>query len=72
MATDKCPLCDCPCIIRIIATSDERWCKVDVCEMCGTMYPRDKKAVLKAPAVRAKKSVKGVKKGSKKGKKRAK
>ena len=45
MATDKCPLCDSPCIITIIATDDERWCKVDVCSMCGTMYPMGRKVV---------------------------
>jgi hypothetical protein len=27
-------------MIKVIATEDERWCEVDVCKMCGTMYPR--------------------------------
>jgi DNA-directed RNA polymerase subunit M/transcription elongation factor TFIIS len=45
MATQKCPLCESPCIIKIIATDDERWCKVDVCSMCGTMYPAGRKVV---------------------------
>ena len=45
MAADKCPLCESPCIIKIIATDDERWCKVDVCSMCGTMYPLGRKVV---------------------------
>lgn len=40
MATGKCPLCESPCMIKVIATEDERWCEVDVCKMCGTMYPR--------------------------------
>ncbi len=44
MATDKCPLCESPCIIKIISTSDSRYCEVDVCKMCGTMYPRGKSA----------------------------
>ena len=45
MALNKCPLCESPCIIKIIATEDERWCKVDVCSMCGTMYPVGRKVV---------------------------
>lgn len=45
MASVKCPLCESPCIIKIIATDDERWCKVDVCSMCGTMYPVGRKVV---------------------------
>lgn len=49
MATSKCPMCKSPCIIKIVAMSDERWCEVDVCKMCGTMYPRDKEAVISAP-----------------------
>ena len=44
MATSKCPLCESPCMIKVIATEDERWCEVDVCKMCGTMYPRGGKA----------------------------
>ncbi len=40
--TSKCPLCESPCIIKIIATEDERFCEVDVCRTCGTMYPRGK------------------------------
>jgi len=40
-------MCDTPCIIKIIATEDERYREVDVCQMCGAMYPRDR-----APASR--------------------
>jgi len=43
--TEKCPLCDSACIIKIIATEDENWCEVDVCKMCGTMYPRGRNVV---------------------------
>lgn len=50
MVTNKCPMCESPCIIKLIATSDARWCKVDVCKMCGTMYPRDRDVVIAAPA----------------------
>jgi hypothetical protein len=50
--TEKCPLCESACIIKIIATEDEKWCEVDVCKMCGTMYPRGRDVV----------QVKGVKK----------
>lgn len=50
MATSKCPMCESDCIIKLIATSDARWCEVDVCKMCGTMYPRDRKVVIAAPA----------------------
>lgn len=45
MPTEKCPLCESPCLIKIIATEDARWCEVDVCQMCGTMYPRGRKVV---------------------------
>jgi len=45
MASSKCPLCESACIIKIIATEDARWKEVDVCQMCGTMYPRDRKVV---------------------------
>jgi len=61
MATSKCPMCESPCIIKLIATSDARWCEVDVCKMCGTMYPRDRDVVIAAPAkpkTAARKSVK--------------
>jgi len=51
MATSKCPMCECACIIKLIATSDKRWCEVDVCKMCGTMYPRDREVVIAAPAM---------------------
>ena len=49
MSEMKCPLCECPCIIRIIATEDDKWCQVDVCEMCGTMYPRGRTVVQVKP-----------------------
>ncbi|MCJ7463492.1 MAG: hypothetical protein MUO81_01970 [Thermoplasmata archaeon] len=54
MAKDKCPLCENPCIIKIIATDDARWCEVDVCQMCGTMYPRGRKVVQVKPKKKAK------------------
>ena len=57
MATSKCPMCESPCIIKIISMSDKRWCEVDVCKMCGTMYPRDRDLVLAAPAKPVKKKV---------------
>jgi hypothetical protein len=50
MATEECPMCRGACIIKLIATSDARWCEVDVCRMCGTMYPRNRKVVIAAPA----------------------
>jgi hypothetical protein len=61
MATDKCPLCESPCIIKIITTDDARWCEVDVCKMCGTMYPRGRKVVQVKPKAKA-----GTKKKTKK------
>lgn len=58
--TEKCPLCESACIIKIIATEDERWCEVDVCKMCGTMYPRGRDVVqvksVKKPAPKRKKA----------------
>lgn len=50
MATEQCRVCKGDCIIKLIATSDARWCEVDVCKMCGTMYPRDRIVVIAAPA----------------------
>lgn len=48
-AKNKCPMCEGDCIVKIIATSDARWREVDVCKMCGEMYPRDRKVVGPAP-----------------------
>lgn len=68
MVASKCPMCESPCMIKIIATSDKRWCEVDVCRMCGTMYPRGKlvtkppSEALKKRASRAKKPGKAPKK----------
>ncbi|OGD45096.1 hypothetical protein A3K69_04500 [Candidatus Bathyarchaeota archaeon RBG_16_57_9] len=60
-------MCESPCIIKIIATEDERWCKVDVCSMCGTMYPLGRKVVqIKQKSTKAKKAkAKSAKKGKK-------
>ncbi len=59
MATNKCPRCNSPCIIKIVAESSEEWCEVDVCKMCGSMYPRKKKAKpAQAKGVTVKKKVK--------------
>lgn len=44
MASSKCPMCHTPCIVKIIATEDERYREVDVCQMCGAMYPHEGKA----------------------------
>jgi hypothetical protein len=63
MASDKCPLCESPCIIKIISTGDARYCEVDVCKICGTMYPRGKKAgAAKATKKPAKKPAKKARK----------
>ena len=43
MPEKKCPMCDGNCLLKVIATEDSRFCEVDVCSMCGTMYPRDRK-----------------------------
>jgi hypothetical protein len=42
MADKKCPLCDNNCLLKVVVTEDERFCEVDACSACGTMYPRDK------------------------------
>ena len=52
MAASKCPLCESPCIIKMIAMKDEDWCEVDVCRMCGTMYPRGKMISKKPKAIK--------------------
>ena len=36
-------MCESPCIIKIISMGDARYCEVDVCSMCGMMYPREGK-----------------------------
>ncbi len=46
MAISKCPLCGSPCILKIVTTEDDTWCKVDVCELCQTMYPRGRTEVV--------------------------
>ena len=71
MAVSKCPLCGSPCILKIIATEDENWTKVDVCEICLTMYPRGRDVVRIAPTKKVKPKVKKTKaKQKKKAKKR--
>jgi len=56
MAVSRCPLCGSPCILKIVATENENWTKVDVCEMCLTMYPRGRNVVKVAPKKKAKKA----------------
>jgi len=68
MAVSRCPLCGSPCILKIVATEHENWTKVDVCEMCLTMYPRGRNVVRVAP----KKAKPKAKKAKAKPKKRAK
>ena len=71
MAVSRCPLCGSPCILKIVATEDENWAKVDVCEMCLTMYPRGRDVVKVASKKRAKPKAKKAKaKPKKKPKKR--
>lgn len=68
MAVSKCPLCGSPCILKIVATENENWTKVDVCEMCLTMYPRGRSVVKVAKKKSAPKKSKA--KPKKKAKKR--
>jgi len=42
-------MCRTPCIVKIIATEDERYREVDVCQMCGAMYPHEGKAAAARP-----------------------
>jgi hypothetical protein len=74
MAISKCPLCGSPCILKIVTTEDEVWCKVDVCELCQTMYPRGRTEVKVTPAKNTKakkpKKAKPRPKTKKKGRKR--
>lgn len=65
MAVSRCPLCGSPCILKIVTTEDENWTKVDVCEMCLTMYPRGRDVVRVAPKKAPKKTSKKVKGGKK-------
>ena len=68
MSTTKCPLCESACIIKIVATEDARWCEVDVCKLCGTMYPRGRKVVQVKP--KKKPTAKAMPKAAKKPKKK--
>jgi ribosome-binding protein aMBF1 (putative translation factor) len=68
MAISKCPLCGSPCILKIVAMDDAVWCKVDVCELCLTMYPRGRTEVRVTPAKKKPRSKKA--KPKKKAKKR--
>jgi len=61
MAVSRCPLCGSPCILKIVATENENLTKVDVCEMCLTMYPRGRKVV--KVTQKRKKKAKAAKKG---------
>jgi ribosome-binding protein aMBF1 (putative translation factor) len=71
MAVSKCPLCGSSCILKIVATENENWTKVDVCEMCLTMYPRGRNVVVVTPKQKAKpKAKKAAAKPKKKTKKR--
>ncbi len=45
MTTVTCPLCGSPCILKVVAMEDKDWCKVDVCKLCLTMYPREGEAL---------------------------
>ena len=66
MPVNKCPLCESACIVKIVTTQDERYCEVDVCKMCGTMYPRGRSVVkvqAKPKAIKAKASNRKSKKG---------
>ena len=42
MPEKKCPLCDSNCLLKTVTIEDASKCEVDVCSMCGTMYPRGK------------------------------
>jgi len=45
MRRERCPLCESECIVRKVAMEDERWREVDVCSLCGAMYPRGRDVV---------------------------
>ena len=58
MPTTKCPLCDSPCIVKIVIEGNKTYDEVDVCKMCGTMYPRGR-TVTRASSTRSAKPAKG-------------
>ena len=72
MAISKCPLCGSPCILKIITTEDEVWCKVDVCELCQTMYPRGRTEVVVRPAKKTRAKARKTGKGKAKPKRKKK
>lgn len=45
MGRERCPLCESECIVRKVAMEDEKWREVDVCSLCGAMYPRGRTVV---------------------------
>jgi len=66
MTVNKCPLCESPCIIKIISTGDARYSEVDVCRICGTMYPREGKTKAARPKTTNKAAKKPAKRSRKK------
>ena len=66
MPTNKCPLCESACIVKIVTTQDEKYCEIDVCKMCGTMYPRGRDVVKVQAKPKAKKAKAPLKKPRKK------
>jgi len=66
LPTNKCPLCESACIVKIVATQNEKYCEVDVCKMCGTMYPRGRDVVKVQAEPKAKKAKAPLKKPKKK------
>jgi hypothetical protein len=56
MGRERCPLCESECIVRKVAMEDERWSEVDVCSLCGTMYPRGRMVVQVKPKKAPKKA----------------
>lgn len=63
MSRERCPLCESECIVKKVAMEDERWREVDVCSLCGTMYPRGRLVVQVKSAKASKKA--GLKKSKK-------
>ncbi len=45
MRRERCPLCESECIVKKVTMEDERWREVDVCSLCGAMYPRGRTVV---------------------------
>ncbi len=47
---NKCPLCESPCIVKIVATGNAKYAEIDVCSVCGATVTKASNPKTKANA----------------------